>query len=280
MDVRLEGNSWYGKKNGQEILITGQFGNKYQECVYKGDDFVIFEGKPQFFTGDSTGQKAYTIFSIKNGFAKKIETVPPIQGYIDGFEGVYSNKFAVKQWDGANCYKQYYDFDGNKLDRDPSPIDTLEKKKKREREQKRNTASSDTNSDNEEKIASNIDKIGNNVADVINSGLIPKRSKITAYIWCILLGWFGAHQVYLGLGKVFGKKDFKAKDYIPSWRGLLYVIWVILPIGGLLLFNEDIGFLLLFVGLGIMIIFWIIDLITLGKQVDKVNEKIAKKFGF
>jgi len=283
MRVKEKNGIWFGNKNGQEFIITGQSGDKYQKCVYEGDDYVILEGKPQHFQGDSTDKKNYTIFSIEKNSAK-------IKGEffnrIDRFVVLDGNKIVVEEWDAANCYRQYYDLNGTKLGRDPFPIDTREKKKKREREQGQNKDSSDADSDNEENIVSNVDQIGNNVADAINSGLIPRRSKIVAYLWCVFLGWFGAHQVYLAFGKVrkINYKDYKNKNYIPSWRGLPFGIgFILLAVGAIRFFvlePETIGVILFLIGLVICIIFWIIDLITLGKQVDKVNERIAKKFGY
>jgi len=285
MNVRLQGNTWYGTKNGQEFPITGQFGNKYQECVYEGDDFVILEGKVQYFTGDSTKLKNYTIFSIeKNSAKKKVEFF----GEIDRFVGRNGDKIEVEQWDGGNCYKQYYSLlNGKKLDRDPFPIDTLEKKRKREREMERvqNEAFSDTNSDNEENYTPNDEQDENKLADAISSGLIPRRSKIVAYLWCIFLGWLAAHHIYLAAGKVFGKIDYKKRDSIPiqCLRGLPYyiapILFVVIAIKFNLVERED-RILLIPAYFLIIVIFWIIDLITLGKQVDKVNEKIVKKFGF
>jgi len=279
--------AWWGKsKSGQEFPISRGYDGKYQKCVYAGDDFIIFEGKAEV-TGDSTGLKKYTISKIENNMVKGVES---FQGKIDSFEAVYGDKIAVRVWEGNNCYKQYYALNtGKKLDRDPFPIDTLEKKKKREREMERvqNDASSDTNSDNEENYTSNDEQDENNLADAISSGLIPRRSKIVAYLCCIFLGWFGAHHIYLATGKVFGKIDNKKKDLIPiqMLRALPYYIAYILFGVIAIKFNLEGGLegdRILIVPALLLIIFiiCIIDLITLGKQVNKVNEKIVKKFGF
>ena len=117
------------------------------------------------------------------------------------------------------------------------------------------------------------------------------------YFLCIAFGWGGAHQSYL---TQISKKPLK-HDNLHVLRDSPFVVgWIAMIIGFNKSFNEENGFFhwldliferksadffyflksfegfkFIFIGLAIIIVFWIIDLFILGKQVDRWNAKHA-----
>ena len=132
--------------------------------------------------------------------------------------------------------------------------------------------SSDTLYTNEQNNSPSKNKIPNN-----NDGLFfpNKRSKVKAYLYCILFGLiFGAHQNYIS-GKrrknMFGKMEYG----IPL-KAIPYLVGLMMAIVGYFLWRSDEkGPMFFIIGICINAIYWIFDLITLGKQVDKWNAKHA-----
>ena len=173
---------WYGRnKKGQRITITGGFGDRYQKCVYPGENLVIFEGPGE--TGNNEGIKRYSIFKIDDN-GKVLPERKYIQNRIDSFCDVENGKIAVEQWDADRCYKQYYDTNGEKLDRDMKPLRTLEDERKKEREKERERTKA-----LQEEVST---------PDTSAHDVPPMSSKPKDWFTALILSILGLHWLYLG----------------------------------------------------------------------------------
>lgn len=108
--------------------------------------------------------------------------------------------------------------------------------------------------------------------EVLNSEMIRlHKSALTAYILWLLLSWFGVHQFYLD-------KPWKAIAYILAFTvgtaglvlGFLFS-WVGDEAWSLMLRGAAIGGGLVLAG------WWLVDLVTLHKQVDRYNEQMEEQ---
>jgi ABC-type transporter Mla subunit MlaD len=94
------------------------------------------------------------------------------------------------------------------------------------------------------------------LGDIINVFEVQRKEKLTAYIYLIVGGFLGGHEFYLE----------------KKLRGFLYVVAYIILLYG---WGEERSLLLACIGSGVLLVFWVFDLITLGKQVDKWNDENA-----
>ena len=87
-----------------------------------------------------------------------------------------------------------------------------------------------------------------------------------------------AHHNYLSFDKMFSKKN-KIIDKMQFLRCLPTCFGTIIAIVGFYQWlNFEKNLYLTFIGAGINILYWVYDLITLGKQVDRWNEKHYSDF--
>jgi TM2 domain-containing membrane protein YozV len=93
------------------------------------------------------------------------------------------------------------------------------------------------------------------LGDVVNAFEVPKKGKGSAYGSLIFLGLLGWHEFYLG----------------KKLRGVLYIIGFIL-----LMYGWNMAIVpLAYISAGALVVFFLFDLFTLGKQVDKWNAENA-----
>jgi TM2 domain-containing membrane protein YozV len=93
------------------------------------------------------------------------------------------------------------------------------------------------------------------LGDIVNAFEVPKKSKGSAYAALIFVGLLGWHQFYLG----------------KKLRGVLYVVVFIL-----LMYSWNTTMVpLAYITSLMLLIFFLFDLFTLGKQVDKWNAENA-----
>jgi TM2 domain-containing membrane protein YozV len=95
----------------------------------------------------------------------------------------------------------------------------------------------------------------NAVGDIVNAVEIPRKEKGKAYASLIFLGLLGWHEFYLE--KIL--------------RGILYIVGLVCLLVG---WHQK-QLLLASISGGILLVFWLFDLFTLWKQVDKWNVKNA-----
>jgi TM2 domain-containing membrane protein YozV len=87
---------------------------------------------------------------------------------------------------------------------------------------------------------------------------VPLRSTGAAYLWWFFLGWWGAHQFYLG----------------KPWRGAAYLVFGLLAMPTL--FGGPGLFLVFFLVLMAMLL-W--DLFTMPAQARRANAKLIHEYG-
>jgi TM2 domain-containing membrane protein YozV len=101
----------------------------------------------------------------------------------------------------------------------------------------------------------------NGLASVVQALEIPAKEKGKAYAYLIFMGLLGAHEFYLE--KVF--------------RGILYILsFIVLAIGFFIDFlgiGTDSAMWCRYIGTALLLVFWLFDFLTLGKQVDKWNSE-------
>jgi TM2 domain-containing membrane protein YozV len=92
------------------------------------------------------------------------------------------------------------------------------------------------------------------VGGIVNAFDVPRKEKRGAYARLIFLGLLGWHEFYLA----------------KTARGVLYIVsFAVLMLGRFL--HIPIALYALYAGAGALIVFWLFDLFTLGRQVDKWN---------